>query len=118
MPVLTGSLGSLVEETTIIHSQLADAPKVLQTYMDGLNELAEKFATVTADLPQLENINEKLIKFEQLLELSGKRTVETYRRFDESAAATEGYSSQIAKDIAAVYSNLAQEIQKLRGATA
>lgn len=118
VPVLTGSLESLVEETTIIHSQLADAPKVLQTYMDGLNELAEKFATVTADLPQLENINEKLNKFEQLLELSGKRTVETYRRFDESAAATEGYASQIAKDIAAVYSNLAQEIQKLRGSTA
>ncbi len=118
VPVLTGSIQSLVEETTIIHSQLADAPKVLETYMDGLNDLAEKFVTVTADLPQLENINEKLSKFEQLLELSGKRTVETYRRFDETAAATEGYASQIAKDISVVYTNLAQEIQKLRGATA
>lgn len=116
VPVLTSSLNALVEETTTIHAQLADSPKIVQSYVTSLHELAEKFKAVTIDLPQLENINENLTKFEQLLELSGKRTVETYKRFDETAAVTEGYTSQIAKDIAAVYSNLALEIQKLRGA--
>lgn len=118
VPVLTNSLNTLVEETQMIHTQLSDSPKVVQTYVTSLQELADKFKSVTADLPQLDNINEQLTKYEQLLDLTSKRTLETYKRLDETAATTEGYTTNIAKDIAAVYSNLALEIQKLRSSAA
>lgn len=117
VPTLTLSLTTLVDETSIIHNQLSGTPQIIQTYIDGLSELSEKFKSVTSELPQLNDINEKLSDFEKLLEVSGKRTIETYRRFDETASATEEYTSQIAKDIATVYTSLAQEIQKLRGST-
>lgn len=117
-PLLSSSLTTLVEETSMIHSQLADSPKILQSYVTSLQELADKFRAVNAEIPQFESISDKLAKFEQLLEVSGKRTIEAYKRLDEAAVATEGYSSQIAKDISNVYSNLALEIQKLRGVAA
>ncbi|ODR84591.1 hypothetical protein [Shewanella xiamenensis] len=117
IPVLTDSLNTLVKETQTIHKQLSDSPNIVQSYVVSLQELTEKFKSLTTELPQLNNINEQLTKFEQLLDLTSKRTIETYKRFDETALATEGYTSNIAKDIAAVYSNLAQEIQKLRSTT-
>lgn len=115
VPVLSSSLNTLVEETSMIHAQLSDSPKIVQSYVTSLQDLADKFKAMNADLPQLESFSDKLAKFEQLLEVSGKRTIEVYKRLDEAAVATEGYSSQIAKDISNVYSNLALEIQKLRG---
>lgn len=118
VPVLSSSLNTLVEETSMIHAQLSDSPKIVQSYVMSLQDLADKFKAMNADLPQLEGISDKLAKFEQLLEVSGKRTIEAYKRLDEAAIATEGYSSQVAKDISNVYSNLALEIQKLRGVAA
>jgi hypothetical protein len=118
IPALTSSMKTLFDESSIIHAQLADSPKIIQTYITGLNELSEKFKALATNIPQLESFTEQLSKFEALLEVSSKRTLETYKRFDESAATTEEYTNQVAKDISTVYSNLAQEIQKLRGAAA
>jgi len=82
IPVLTDSLNTLVKETQTIHKQLSDSPNIVQSYVVSLQELTEKFKSLTTELPQLNNINEQLTKFEQLLDLTSKRTIETYKRFD------------------------------------
>jgi hypothetical protein len=117
VPTLTASLTMLIDQTSMIQTKMGESPQIIEMYVNSLSELSEKFKLVSADLPELNNINDKLSAFESLLEVSSKRTLETYKRFDETAFATEGYTTQIAKDISTVYTNLAQEIQKLRGVT-